>query len=44
MPANKRTMLEGRLRRRMRATRIGDVNAYCRYLFEETGWRPRSST
>ena len=37
MPANKRTMLEGRLRRRMRATRIGDVNAYCRYLFEENG-------
>jgi chemotaxis protein methyltransferase CheR len=37
MPANKRTMLEGRLRRRMRATRINDVNAYCRYLFEENG-------
>jgi chemotaxis protein methyltransferase CheR len=37
MPANKRTMLEGRLRRRMRATRIDDVNAYCRYLFEEDG-------
>ena len=37
MPANKRTMLEGRLRRRMRATRIDDVNAYCRYLFEENG-------
>jgi len=37
MPANKRTMLEGRLRRRMRATRIADVNAYCHYLFEEDG-------
>ena len=37
MPANKRTMLEGRLRRRMRATRIGDVNDYCHYLFEEDG-------
>ncbi|MBO9559368.1 MAG: chemotaxis protein CheR [Caulobacter sp.] len=37
MPSNKRTMLEGRLRRRMRATRIDDVNAYCRYLFEEDG-------
>ena len=37
MPANKRTMLEGRLRRRMRATRISDVNAYCHYLFEEDG-------
>ncbi len=37
MPANKRTMLEGRLRRRMRATHIGDVNDYCRYLFEGDG-------
>ena len=37
MPANKRTMLEGRLRRRMRATRIGNVNDYCRYLFEDDG-------
>jgi chemotaxis protein methyltransferase CheR len=37
MPANKRTMLEGRLRRRMRATRINDVNEYCRFLFEEDG-------
>lgn len=37
MPANKRTMLEGRLRRRMRATRITDVNEYCRFLFEEDG-------
>ena len=37
MPASKRTMLEGRLRRRMRATQIDDLNAYCRYLFEEDG-------
>lgn len=37
MPASKRTMLEGRLRRRMRAKRIDDVNDYCRYLFEEDG-------
>lgn len=37
MPANKRTMLEGRLRRRMRANRIEDVNDYCHYLFEEDG-------
>lgn len=37
MPANKRTMLEGRLRRRMRATQIGSLNDYCRYLFEEDG-------
>lgn len=37
MPAQKRTMLEGRLRRRMRAVGIDDVNAYCHYLFEEDG-------
>lgn len=37
MPASKRTMLEGRLRRRMRVTRIDDVNDYCHYLFEENG-------
>jgi chemotaxis protein methyltransferase CheR len=37
MPTNKRTMLEGRLRRRMRATRIHDVNAYCQFLFEDGG-------
>lgn len=37
MPPAKRTMLEGRLRRRMRSTRFTDVNAYCRYLFEEDG-------
>lgn len=30
----KRTMLDGRLRRRMRALNIPDVNAYCRYLFD----------
>ena len=37
MPPNKRTMLEGRLRRRMRATGIGNVNDYCRHLFEDDG-------
>lgn len=37
MPSNKRTMLEGRLRRRMRATRIDSVNDYCHYLFDEGG-------
>jgi chemotaxis protein methyltransferase CheR len=37
MSATKRTMLEGRLRRRMRATRIDSLNAYCRYLFDEGG-------
>ena len=37
MPANKRTMLEGRLRRRMRATGIATLNDYCRYLFDDDG-------
>lgn len=37
MPANKRTMLEGRLRRRMRATQIHSLNDYCRFLFEDDG-------
>ena len=37
MPANKRTMLEGRLRRRMRATQIPTLNDYCAYLFDDDG-------
>jgi chemotaxis protein methyltransferase CheR len=37
MPANKRTMLEGRLRRRMRATHIRTLNDYCAYLFDDDG-------
>jgi chemotaxis protein methyltransferase CheR len=37
MPTSKRTMLEGRLRRRMRAHKIDDANDYCRFLFEENG-------
>ncbi|WP_293451375.1 CheR family methyltransferase [Phenylobacterium sp.] len=37
MPQSKRTMLEGRLRRRMRATGIATLNDYCRYLFDENG-------
>jgi len=37
MPDNKRTMLEGRLRRRMRLHRIEDVNDYCHFLFEQDG-------
>jgi len=37
MPASKKTMLEGRLRRRMRVNRIEDVNDYCRFLFEGGG-------
>jgi chemotaxis protein methyltransferase CheR len=37
MPSSKRTMLEGRLRRRMRATGIVTLDDYCCYLFEENG-------
>jgi len=37
MPAAKRTMLEGRLRRRMRALSIGTLDQYCRHLFDEGG-------
>jgi chemotaxis protein methyltransferase CheR len=37
MPSNKRTMLEGRLRRRMRANGMDRVNDYCRFLFDEGG-------
>jgi chemotaxis protein methyltransferase CheR len=37
MPATKLTMLEGRLRRRLRATGIPNFNAYCDYLFKHGG-------
>lgn len=37
MPATKRTMLEGRLRRRLRATRISSFDAYCDFLFDQKG-------
>lgn len=37
MPSNKKTMLEGRLRRRMRVHRFDNVNAYCAFLFDEGG-------
>lgn len=37
MPSNKKTMLEGRLRRRMRVHRFDNVNDYCRFLFEDDG-------
>jgi len=37
MPANKRTMLEGRLRRRMRVVQIVRLDDYCRFLFNENG-------
>jgi len=37
MPSNKKTMLEGRLRRRMRVNRFESVNDYCRFIFDEGG-------
>jgi chemotaxis protein methyltransferase CheR len=37
LPPTKRTMLEGRLRRRMRETGHPTVDAYCRHLFDEGG-------
>ena len=37
MPQSKRTMLEGRLRRRLRATGIEDFNDYCDFLFKHDG-------
>lgn len=37
MPESKLTMLEGRLRRRLRETGHPTLDAYCRYLFEENG-------
>ena len=37
MPSSKMTMLEGRLRRRLRATGISSFNDYCDYLFKHDG-------
>ncbi len=37
MPPGKMTMVEGRLRRRVRATGAPNLNAYCRYLFDQDG-------
>jgi chemotaxis protein methyltransferase CheR len=37
MPPNKITMVEGRLRRRLRATGYASFTDYCRYLFDENG-------
>lgn len=33
----KQSMLEGRVRRRMRTVGIDDINEYCRVIFDETG-------
>jgi chemotaxis protein methyltransferase CheR len=37
MPASKRVMLEGRLRRRLRSTGIASFDDYCEFLFNEGG-------
>ncbi|MCL6707607.1 protein-glutamate O-methyltransferase CheR [Pseudomonas sp. R2.Fl] len=37
MPPTKLTMLEGRLRRRLRATGLPSFNSYCEYLFNQGG-------
>lgn len=37
MPPSKKTMLEGRLRRRLRVTGINSLNEYCDYLFKHGG-------
>lgn len=37
MPATKKTMLEGRIRKRTRACGRRDLNDYCRWLFEDGG-------
>lgn len=37
MPASKRTMVEGRLRRRLRTTGHATFASYCRFLFEDNG-------
>lgn len=42
MPITKMTMLEGRLRKRLRATGIESFNAYCDYLFEHEGLETES--
>ena len=43
MPITKITMLEGRLRRRLRATGITTLDAYCEYLFKQNGLATEST-
>ena len=43
MPESKITMLEGRLRRRLRATGIGSLDAYCEFLFKKDGMASEST-
>ena len=42
MPSSKRTMLEGRLRRRLRHTGYATFDAYCEYLFRHDGLETES--
>lgn len=42
MPSSKRTMLEGRLRRRLRSTGHETFDDYCHYLFKEDGLEAES--
>ncbi len=42
MPSSKRTMLEGRLRRRLRSTGYATFDDYCDYLFKEDGLEAES--
>ncbi|WP_159949694.1 CheR family methyltransferase [Rhizobium sp. 18065] len=42
MPPNKVTMLEGRLRRRLRATGLATFNDYCDFLFKHGGLQNES--
>jgi chemotaxis protein methyltransferase CheR len=39
VPPSKKTMVEGRLRRRVAANRFANLDEYCRYLFDEDGLR-----
>ncbi len=41
LPASKRAMVEGRLRRRVRALQLPDLEAYCRMLFDGGGLTSR---
>ncbi|MGV3551039.1 CheR family methyltransferase [Rhizobium sp.] len=43
MPVTKITMLEGRLRRRLRATGIHTLDAYCDFLFKNNGLASEST-
>ncbi|MBX9634628.1 MAG: chemotaxis protein CheR [Magnetospirillum sp.] len=38
MPPAKKSMLEGRLRRRVRSLGLASFDEYCRYLFDDGGW------